>query len=273
MSRLNVTVIMIMILLVPVLVSGQSFYLQDQPADKARITLRFFHPQFKAETPRWYYGVYDLSLSVPITNRLNVVGELPFAYCWFESIETFAPVPKSSLMNLSLGLQYKFIKKPQHTASITAGAYLPTAKSNALFGGIVGETGDFYDLQKYSLKTWSIYTTIAYNYHPEKGVLFSSEISPRVMFPKHLDMAYVYINYGASLGYRFNDWVIKGELVGNAYLNGDYELNERLDTMASFGIHWMRGKINPGVYYGIYLDKEYRDFAHGVIGIKVDISL
>ncbi len=46
MSQLRVTVCIVLFVWMPALVSAQSFYLPDQPASKAKMSLTFFHPMF-----------------------------------------------------------------------------------------------------------------------------------------------------------------------------------------------------------------------------------
>ena len=66
-------------------VSAQTFLFQSLPKDNPQIGLRFLRPFFEEDVGlSTLSGIYDLSLNIPVSSTINLVGSLPFITVAFE---------------------------------------------------------------------------------------------------------------------------------------------------------------------------------------------
>jgi len=68
--------------------------------------------------------------------------------------------------------------------------------------------------------------------------------------------------------------LFNSELNGKAIITQEVdEFSDRFSHMINFGGQYDNGKINPYVYYGIYLKESMKYFLDGVLNIGVKVSL
>jgi len=262
----------IFIFLLPLVVSGQMFLLQDLPTDKTKLGFHYLRPDFKWGTGiSLLSGVYDFSLSIPISSKLSFVGSIPFATLgadWEEDTE-------GCIGDIYIGIQKRLKSSPDNYFSGSLGIFLPTMpedKEGPLFVSIYS---DYYQLQKYFPQVLTIYGNLAYHHIKENDFIFGGEFGPNVMIPTKGggDME-LYIHYALTAGYRLNYVDLRVELRGFGIITEEVDdFGDRFLHDLAFGIHVNRGRIRPGAFYKIYLKESMREYINGVFGLKVEVIL
>jgi hypothetical protein len=271
MSRMKSVMAGIFIFLLPFIVSGQMFFFQDLPVDKTKLGFRYLRPDFKdVEGLSILSGVYDFSVSIPVSPKLNIVGSVPFAAIGADDTET-----ESSIGNIYVGLQHRLNSGAEKFFSASLGVFLPTAPEDKPGPMFMGIFTNYYELQKYFPNVLTISGNVAYHRIKSNDFIFGVELGPNIFIPTKDDgETEVYIHYGLTAGYRFNTVDLKAELVGIGIITEDVdEFGDRFINDLAFGVHWNRGAFRPGVFYKISLKKDIRDFVRGAFGIKLDVIL
>jgi len=276
MFRMKVVIIGILIFLFSLAASAQSIILQDPPAPKPKLTFKYFQPHFKeAESPFTFLsGLYDLSLSIPVNAKLNVVGSVPFTtFAWKNSY--YDDEGESAFGNISLGLQYLLKRTAEQATAVHFGVYIPTAPEKDENPLILGLLTNYYELPKFFPNVLTIYGGLSHHVFKANGWLLNVELGPYFMIPtKGGGDPELFIHYGLSGGYRVNPVDFNVEFSGIVILTEEAdEFADRFVHMLGFGVQWNRGWIRPGIFYQIYLNKSYRETISGVIGIKLEIDL
>lgn len=276
MFRMKVIITGIVIFLLPLVVSAQSFILQDPPADKANLTFRYFRPHLKhAENSLSFFsGAYDLTLNIPVSPKMNFVGSLPFATIGFKGYDSES---ESSFGNISLGLQYKLKSTAETATAVTFGVCTPTMSDKHEGPYFMGLYADYYEFQKFFPHLLTLYGNLAYHVFKADGLLLNAEIGPYFMIPTETEDesdSELFLHYGLSAGYRVNPIAFKVELAGLGILTEEmYEGGHRFEHMLAIGAQWTRGSVRPGIFYQVYLRKDISDYISSVIGIKLEIDL
>lgn len=254
-------------------VSAQSFILQDPPASKPTLTLRYFRPHLKnAENSLSFFsGVYDLTLSIPVSSKINIIGALPFSGKGWKIFDEYEM--GSAFGNISVGMQYRFKSTDVHATALTLGVSIPTAshhKGGPLFMGILT---NYYEFQKFMPHTLTIYGNLSHHIFLSNGLLFNMELGPNLMIPTEGgDHPELFAHYGVSTGYRMKPITFNVELAGICNISeGGMEFGDRFEHMLVFGVQWNRGPIRPGLFYKIYLHRDLKDIT--VFGIKLEMDL
>jgi hypothetical protein len=276
MFRMKSVIAGIVIFLLPLVVSAQSFILQDPPADKANLTFRYFRPHLKqgVNSLSFFSGAYDLTFNIPVNAKINFVGSLPFATIGFKGYDSES---ESSFGDISLGLQYKLKSTAETATAVTFGVCTPTMSAKHEGPFFMGFYADYYEFQKFYPHVLTLYGNLAHHIFKANGLLLNLEIGPYFMIPteggEYADTE-LFLHYGLSAGYRVNPIAFKVELAGLGILTEEmYEGDHRFEHMLAFGAQWTRGSVRPGIFYQVYLRKDVSDNISGVIGIKLEIDL
>lgn len=257
-------------------VSAQSFILQDPPTDKPNLTLRYFRPHFKwaQSSLSFFSGAYDLTINIPISPKMNFVGSLPFATIGGSDSESES---ESAFGNISVGLLYKLKSTAENAATITFGVCTPTMSAKHAGPFFMGVYSDYFEFHKFFPKLLTLYGNLAYHVFNANGLLLNAEIGPYFMIPTESDDesdTELLLHYGLAAGFRVNPIAFKVELAGHYFVTGKTEnFEDRFMHMLAFGAQWSRGSIRPGIFYQVYLRKSFSDSISGVIGIKLEIDL
>lgn len=265
----------IFIFLLTCLVSAQSFILENPPIDKTRFGLRYLRPFFDGSSDLSFLsGVYDLSVSTPVGSKMNIVGSIPFATIggefgdWIESDSGFG--------NIYIGLQHRLKSTAEKGMTLSVGAFLPTASEDKYSVPLLGMLANNIEIYKYFPNILTIHGNAAYYRSQSKGFMYGLEIGPNIMIPTKGEDTEVelLVHYGLSCGYRTKDFVLKAEFAGVGNITAeDGDFSDRFLHAFTFGLLWDRGSIRPGIFYKIYLDKDWSDVVSGVLGIKLEIVL
>lgn len=263
----------ILIFLLSLSISAQSFILEDPPSAKPKLTLRYFRPHFKnIEFPLSFFsGLYDLTLSIPVSPKLNIIGSVPFSAWGLKHSDE----NESGFGNISVGMQYRFKSTNEHTTALTLGVSIPTASENKETPLLLGLVSNFYELQKFFPHVLTIYGNLSHHIFLSNGLLFNMEVGPYFMIPTERGIdSELLIHYGVSAGYQIKPLTFNVELAGVGVLTEkEFLFEHRFEHILGFGVQWNRGPIRPGIFYQIYLHKYLRDLIDGIFGIKLEIDL
>lgn len=262
----------IFIVLLPFIVFGQTFFLENIPSSRTKLGFRYLRPEFKEADLSGLSGVYEFSLGIPVGSRLNLVGSLPLSIVNITGAEN-----EGSIGNIYVGLQSRLKSSRQNVFSLSLGVFLPTMSEENVDAGFVGIFSNYYEFQKFIPNTWTVYGNLAYHRIKPYGFIYSFEVGPNIMIPTENDYGEeteVYIHYGISLGYRLDYIDIKAEWTGIGIVTAKVDsFDDRFVHALTFGIFWNRSFLRPGVFYKIYLKEELRETVSGVLGLRLDIML
>jgi hypothetical protein len=251
-------------------ISAQNFQFQPVPSNKSQLGLRFMMPNFsRGDDLSMLSGAYDISVNIPISREINVLGSLPFTV--FSENDHFS---KSAIGNAYIGFQTRQSSKQEYKASLSLGLFLPTA-TDEFPPAFLGWYSNYYELQKYFPDVLTIYGNYSFISNQSRKAIFSVEVGPNLFIPtEEGGQVELFAHYGISGGIKLNKILLSAELTGLAIISEDIDdFNDRFVHSLAFGAQWTGSNISPTIFYAIYLKDEYRDMVDGVLGIKIDVSL
>jgi len=81
------------------------------------------------------------------------------------------------------------------------------------------------------------------------------------------------LHYGLKGGYQFNTVAAWTELGGIMIITEEGDLADRWINQLYLGAQLSRGTFRPGIFYGIYLDKNIREGTSGILGLNLQFVL
>lgn len=252
-------------------VTAQTFLFQGIPREKTQFSLRFMRPNFKYGSDlSTLSGIYDLSVNIPINQKLNFVGSIPYQTFTFEDYDT-----ENGVGNIYIGLQTKSGIKNNKKSIGSFGVFLPTAEDN--FAVFYSSFTNFIDYHKYFSDLLTVYGNFAYFSNSSKGVYYGIELGPNIMIPTTKDYygdTELFMHYGISVGFQDNNFTVLAELMGLASITTDEEkFEDRFIHVLDFGFTYTINRVTPGIFYKAYLKEDMSDVVEGVLGIKIDVSV
>ena len=261
-----------LIVLFPFVTTAQTFLFESVPDDKPRFEWRLMKPFFEYEDLSILSGIYDFTVSFPLGPRWNIVGSLPFLLFNDDEGEE-----DSGIGNLYLGVQIHNENDSGSRYYGSVGVFVPTISEDKLWTiGLMGIFTNWYEAHKYVSDVFTFHGNVAYRYSKPNGPIVGVEIGPNVWINTEDvgDDVELFMHYGISAGYQFSQFAILTELVGLGMLTEEGEdLGDRFTHTLTVGVNWMSSVIRPGVFYQIYLDKDFRDVIDGVLGVKFDVVI
>jgi len=276
--RIKLAIVGIFIFLLPLMVLGQSFLLQDLPTDKKKLGFRYLRPDFKGDDGLSFLsGVYDFSVSIPVGSNMNFEASLPFVTIGSSGCNGgTCNDTESSIGNIYIGVRHRLKSTAEKGTSIALGVFLPTTPEDKFSTVMMGWYADYYEFQKFFPNTLTIYGNVSHHLIKENGLMFNMEIGPNLSIPSgdNDGETELFAHYGLSAGYRTHGIVFKVELAGLAIVTEEAEhFGDRFTHFLVFGVQWNRGSIRPGLFYKLYLNEGWRESLNGVFGIKLDVIL
>lgn len=269
----------IIVFLFPLIAAAESFILEDSPGNKTKLSLRFLHPDFKEPGDLTFFsGVYDFSVRIPLGDKLNIVGTLPF------STMRAGGESESGIGNIYMGIQYSLKSTAETKAHVSLGVFLPTVPKDKPSIGIMGVFSNYCQFPKYLPEIVTIYGNAAYHRILSKGFMFGLEVGPYVIISTSSDYegdielyddeTELFLHYGISCGFLAKYVALTAEFGGVMIVSEDADdFSDRVFNVLTIGAQWNRGSIRPCIFYKFYLEKYMRESMNGVLGIKVDIIL
>lgn len=268
--RFKSPVIGLVFFVLPLLVSAQGYQMEGPQGDGLQLGFRFFHPDFK-ENDRlsFFSGLYQFSISVPVSKKLDVVGRLPLGAVGGDDIES-----ETGFGNFYTGLRYKFINTEKKKASLSIGVYWPTASKEKMSAAIIGMFSDYSRYFQFFPETVILSLNYTYYYYMPSGWFFGTEVGPDVMLPKKeygREEVELFVHYGLTGGYRFKSVELKAEFVGIGIVTEDVEEPaDRFNNELILGAKYIGGRVQPGLFYKFYLNSNTREFVSGAFGFSID---
>ncbi len=164
-------------------VSAQTLNFQTIPTDKMQFGFSFDKPFYSHSiNPSTLSGVYQLSLNIPVSSKLNIIGEVPFIINSYEADYGFYnyKYDENGFGNIFIGFQTNRNPFETKRSIVTFGLYLPTADEKAAFNGL---SADYYNLQKFFPHYFGIYFNYAFHDLNPEGFNFGLEAGPNIIFP------------------------------------------------------------------------------------------
>ena len=265
---------------------AQSFLLQGPPVDgKGRVTLRYFWPQAGADEsdgPDVLSGLYDLSAAYRLGKRLHLVAAVPYIHYrasyvnWMQQRITYRD---GGLGGISVALQHLLNHDEDRSTAVTAGVVLPT------FGGLgkedwdhgdlafVGMAADFPEFYK-SLDVTTPFVRVSHYQLLKGGWRAGLEGGAFVMMARGAGTRPLYAQAGVSIGRSVGPVDLTAEWSGTVHLLGFVdEFYFHLYHQAGIGASWGRGRLRPGIFYTMFLDRDYRESSRGAFGVRLSYAL
>jgi len=255
---------------------SQTMYFKNIPSDEAQIGLRFLHPNFEfPESQSALSGIFELSLNIPVSEKLNIIGELPFINCNVKYDHSYYidDFTESGLGNIFIGLQTQPAEMTQSFSILTFGLFLPTVDEKVALWGVFS---NYYESSKYYPNSLGVYFNYARHKIFDNGINLGLELGPDFRIPtkeKSGDTE-LFLHYGLKAGYSIEQFNMSAEFVGTAIITEDYDnFSDRLMNAISFGAAWKEKLVTPQLFYSVYLKDSMSDIVGGVLGLKVTVSL
>lgn len=274
----------ILIFLLPLIASAQAFMLEDWPADRARITFKYLHPNLThilyQNDLSVYSGNYYLSLNLPVKGnpRLNLEATLPLLVNHLKTEPIYGKQRETMIGSLYLGFQYKLKSTtPKKGTTLSAGVYLGTTPDNkydtyfmALYTNFIGFAGyQAHELiPTFNIASYRVLGHFRFGWEAGPAILFETENAG------YID-PFLYLHYGVFGSFQTAYVTLRAELAGFMIVAGDKEhLNMSPDTnTVAVGAHFNRGRFRPGVFYKKCLVAKNRREVKDVLGFQIQFLL
>lgn len=217
------------------------------------------------------------SLRLPISNRLNVVGEFPMAHAGVDHGSVFFEFDESEtgIGNPYVGLEI-LNKNSAFLTEIGVRAPL-TPESN--LGTTVGLFADFIDRSE---AFWPDVLSViaAQNYHHRAPSGFTMRLRGGPSFwidtgdEDTDEEVELFLLYSAQAGYELHNVSLMGGFSGRMIVTeSDLNIGER--TLHQFGASASvdLGRVRPSVQFRLPLDEDFGDFLDSIFGVSLAIEL
>ncbi len=257
---------------------AQTFNLRSVPTGKIQLGFNFEKPFFKNSLGfSTLSGVYQFSVNVPVSSKLNIVSDIPFITTKYEvdfgSFIGKYKFDQSGFGNIFIGLQTNGNPFENKRSIFTFGLYLPTASEDVAINGLYI---NYYNFQEFFPNSLGLYFNYAYHNLPSEGFIFGLDIGPNIIISTIGEgpNPELFIHYGISAGYRVNKFLIKSEFYGIALMSGDVQnFADRFVNLFDIGVQWMDDYVKPKLFYSIYLDRDINRIMDGMLGVGVTVSI
>ncbi|GEM_PF-6442339 len=289
---------------------SQSAYQQLPANSNSHFGIQFMRPLYKGlESQKLYSGVYELFYSQAVSSNWRLNFSMPISkFSATYSISTFnfkpiQPTYVDSYMynyvfndagdpvfintiessaqgvgNLSLGASYIKESSNRYNKYLFE-LSIPTATRGNI--AVINHMyfTDIINFHKYSNNVTTLSSKYLFGNKVDKGWNYFTSIGMQFCFTgKAADINDdLYLNYGIGGGYKTKSIAAAIEVIGIGNLTGDSSdfdnIPDRTLNMASFGIHWVKGRFKPSLFYSHYLKDALNDRTSGTLGFKVAYNL
>ncbi|MFZ0453189.1 MAG: hypothetical protein WAM24_05510 [Ignavibacteriaceae bacterium] len=274
------TLMVHMILFVSVsMLSAQTLNLQNIPNDKMQFGISynkaFYSTAYSDYKMSTLSGVYQLNANIPISSKLNIIGDIPYVITNFELnfVDFSQSFSENGIGNIFIGLQTNSKLVNNKKSIFTFGLYLPTCSEN---GAVWGLLADDYFFPKYYPNSFSIYFNYAYHKIDTQGLNYGLELGPDLLIPtkSSSNETELLIHYGVVGGYQIDKLLLNLEFLGFGIITEHTDnIGDRFINMVNIGAQWKGSTITPKIFYKIYLRDEIRHTVDGVLGLGATVSI
>lgn len=277
MGNINLKKILFFLILfaAPGILSAQTLELQTIPNNKKQFGFSFNKAFFTSYSNiSTLSGVYQLYTNIPVSSKLNIIGNIPFIYTSYDINYSFAnySISKSGLGNIFIGLQAKPGITKNRRSIFTFGLFLPTASENASLNGTLT---DYYYFSKYISNSIGLHFNYAYHYINNEGFNYGLELGPNLLIAtKGNSQTELFAHYGIIAGYQINKLLVNLEVIGVASVSEDIDnFGDRFINMLNIGLQQRGSTVKPKIFYKVFLRNEIRHNVDGVLGLGINVSI
>jgi hypothetical protein len=253
--------------------SAQNLNLQPIPTDDIKIGFNFSKPFYSSVTNiSTLSGVYEINCNIPLSSKLNIVGEIPFINFSYDINYGFGKFEykNQGLGNIFIGLQTKPNLSDKGKSIASFGVYLPTGGKDLFLGS---SFINYYDLQKFTPNSIGLLFNYAYHKTASENFSFGFELGPNILIPTvgEYSETELFIHYGGGAVVHINKLSFNVELLGLGIISQEVDnFLDRFVHQAEFGLQWKESQVTPQIFYRIYLREEIREMVDGVLGIGME---
>lgn len=258
----------------------QHYLLQDIPAQTTDVQLRFMHPSadgYRESTS--LSGVYDLRLSLPVSESFTLIASLPYLTMEYENsfvtyLDYFAYTPevRDGFANLMVGVRMQGTRSAGQQTIGTISVSLPTISEETELAANIGIQADYHNFHRYLRKTTVVSANVMSTYYRENGAHYEFELGPRLIFMsgnEDSDTEFL-IHYGIGGSIPVGVVELRMEMAGLFFLSSQTdEFSDKFNHTLAFGARYARGSFTPGVFYQVYLSDMMSDYVSGVLGVDL----
>jgi len=258
------------------IISAQALNLKTIPSDKAQFDVRFEKPFFSNLTSlSTFSGVYQFSLNIPISSKLNLISDIPYMYSGYKIVNSYrnTELTVNGFGNIFIGLQTNEQIINSRKSTVSFGVFLPTVKNELGFNGLFT---NYYDFQKYKLNSWGLYFNYAYYKFSNNGFNYGIEIGPNISIQKNSRKSTidVYMHFGINTGYKVDKFLLNVEFLSIANITQNVSnFGDRFVNLLDFGAQWEGARITPKLFYKIYLGDDMRAIVDSILGVGISVSI
>ncbi len=260
-------------------ISAQTLGLKAIPTDEMQFGFNFnksFYSHY--DNVSAFSGLFELNWNIPLSSKLNIVGEIPYINTNYETNYSFGnynynfKYSRNGIGNIFVGMQTKSADDESKSIA-TFGIYLPTADEEAAYTALFS---NYYDIQKFVPKSFGLYFNYAHHKIFEGGFRYGFEFGPNIIIPTESGYSEteLFIHYAGTVGYQVNKLQVNIEFLGIGILTQSVDnFWDRLIHQFGIGAFWKESFITPKIFYRIYLRDEISNMIDGILGIGVIVSI
>lgn len=252
---------------------GQSFSLDEYPADTITISFEYSRPFFDVRPSLSILtGGYNIALHTPITRGINIVARLPFTVLAGRDTSEDG----SSAGNVYLGVQTR-IRGPEHKGtSISAGISIPTASNRRLLVSSLGLYTDNLHFYRYTPQLMALRINVAFHKRERLNRFHAIHVGAFITIPTGDSEGNMKLwgRYGISAGAWAGDTILSGELMGIVLLNDHIaKFSQRFTHALILAATYDRLVIRPSIFIRLYFDRDLNQTLDAVAGLKCTLPL
>ncbi len=264
-------VIMIAWLIMPVSLSAQSIWLDRGESQEKSFAIEILKPNFDGEDNTTFAtSAIFLSGRIPVSDRLLLVAELPFAHFGIENFDE----SDTEFGNPYLGLE---IRKPNSHLFAELGFRPPLAPENNA-APLAGTAADFDRFEAFVPDIFTV--TGKGNFHRKNAsnLVVRLRGGPTLWIDAGdaLDETEFFLDYSGQVGYEGKQFSLMGGLTGRLRLwvsEADLDIGERTFHQFGAAASVALGMVRPGIHFRIPLDDGLTDAIDFVFGLHLGVHL
>ncbi len=208
-----------------------------------------------------------LTVRVPISSRLNFVGELPFAY---GEITFAGQQPKDKFGNPYFGVE---IKRAGSPIFVEAGGRLPLVRSDN-FASFVGFFSDVDRLEAFATDNYAFLGAVNFQSLEPGEVKYRFRAGSSLLMQTEDGMdPDVFLFFSGQLGYEREALEVLTGVSSRFRLTPDGKLGQRSFLQLGFAVSYKMGILRPGLNLKIPIEDDLREIVDVIFGLNLGLEL
>ncbi len=245
---------------------GQDIWLR--PEATSYLSVEFLKPDFDQESfTSFVTGVIYLSAKYVISERVAVVGEVPFSRVGFD--DGFGD-SETLVANPYVGVE---LRNPSGPSFLEVGLRLPVASDDKFSATQVGFYTDADRFEAFLADVATVAIRVNYVHTGPSGLLARLRIGPSFWVDTGETLAdnEVFVDYSAQLGYEGGAMRWLGGLTGRWFATGEGDFGNRSFHQFGAALAVKLGQVEPGVQVRVPLDEDLSDIIDFVVGFNLTV--